>query len=103
MNQYSVSAQKAKSFKIMLLIILQKVNYKTMKINFESSFYLLFHEVMLFREIVYELTLLLGNQKHVYTCMFKPGFPLQQTSRPRHKKPNDHVTEQSSFPLIVLF
>ena len=59
MNQCSVSAQKAKSFKIMLLIILQKVNYRTI----ESLFYLLFHEVMLFREIVYELTLLLGNSK----------------------------------------
>ena len=33
----------------------------------------------------------------------KPGFHLQQTPRPRHKKQSDYVLEQSSFPLIALF
>ena len=33
----------------------------------------------------------------------KPGFHLQQTPRPRHKKQSDYVVEQSSFPLIALF
>ena len=33
----------------------------------------------------------------------KPGFHLQQTPRPRHKKQSDYVIEQSSFPLIALF
>ena len=33
----------------------------------------------------------------------KPGFHLQQTPRPRHKKQSDYVVEQSSFPLTALF
>ena len=40
------------------------------------------------------------NQNH---HKLKPGFHLQQTPRPRHKKQNDYVVEQSSFPLIALF
>ena len=32
-----------------------------------------------------------------------PGFHLQQTPQPRHKKQSDYVVEQSSFPLIALF
>ena len=35
--------------------------------------------------------------------MFKPGFHLRQTPRPRHKKQSDYVLEQSSLPLIALF
>ena len=35
--------------------------------------------------------------------MLKPGFHLQQSPRPRHKKQSDYVVEQSSFPLIALF
>ena len=34
---------------------------------------------------------------------FKPGFHLQQTPRPRHKKQSGYVVEQSSFPLLALF
>ena len=35
--------------------------------------------------------------------MLKPGFHLQQTPRPRHKKPSYYVVEQSSFfPLIAV-
>ena len=33
----------------------------------------------------------------------KPGFHLQQTPRPGHKKQSDYVFEQSSSPLIALF
>ena len=33
----------------------------------------------------------------------RPGFHLQQTPRPRHKKQSDYVLEQSSLPLIALF
>ena len=33
----------------------------------------------------------------------KPGFHLQQTPRPRHKKQSDYVLEQSSFPLMFCF
>ena len=33
----------------------------------------------------------------------KPGFHLQQTPQPSHKKQSDYVVEQSSFPLIALF
>ena len=33
----------------------------------------------------------------------KPGFHLQQTPRPRHKKQSDYVVEQSSFTVIALF
>ena len=33
----------------------------------------------------------------------RPGFHLQQTPRPRHKKQSDYVVEQSSLPLIALF
>ena len=42
---------------------------------------------------------------HFPTGLFllKPGFHLQQTPRPRHKKQSDYVLEQSSFPLIALF
>ena len=32
----------------------------------------------------------------------KPGFHLQQTPRPRHKKQSDYLVEQSSFLLIAL-
>ena len=35
--------------------------------------------------------------------LLKPGFHLQQTPRPRHKKQSDYVLEQSSLPLIALF
>ena len=35
--------------------------------------------------------------------MLKPGFHLQQTPRPRHKKQSDYVLQQSSFPLIAFF
>ena len=35
--------------------------------------------------------------------LIKPGFHLQQTPRPRHKKQSDYVVEQSSLPLIALF
>ena len=38
-----------------------------------------------------------------YLNIVKPGFHLQQTPRPRHKKHSDYVVEQSSFPLIALF
>ena len=31
----------------------------------------------------------------------KPGFHLQQTPRPRHKKQSDYVVEHSSFPLTA--
>ena len=34
--------------------------------------------------------------------IFKPGFHLQQTPRPRQKKQSDYLVEQSSFPLIAL-
>ena len=34
---------------------------------------------------------------------FKPGFHLQQTSRPRHRKQSDYVIERSSFAFISLF
>ena len=34
---------------------------------------------------------------------FRPGFHLQQTPRSRHKKQNNYMVEQSSFPLIALF
>ena len=36
-------------------------------------------------------------------ALLKPGFHLQQTPRPRHKKQSDYVLEQLSFPLIALF
>ena len=39
----------------------------------------------------------------VNASAIKPGFHLQQTPRPRHKKQSDYVLEQSSFPLIALF
>ena len=39
------------------------------------------------------------GRKHV----LKPGFHLQQTPRPRHKKQSDYLIEQSSLPLIALF
>ena len=41
------------------------------------------------------------NNCYAYTC-FKPGFHLQQTPRPQHKKQRDYVVEQPSFPLIAL-
>ena len=37
------------------------------------------------------------------THSIRPGFDLQQSPRPRHKKQKDYVLEQSSFPLIALF
>ena len=39
----------------------------------------------------------------MFTTVLKPGFHLQQTPRPRHKKQSDYVVKQSSFPLIALF
>ena len=33
----------------------------------------------------------------------KPGFHLQQTPRPQHKKQSDYVVEQSFLPPIALF
>ena len=38
-----------------------------------------------------------------YQISFKPGFHLQQTPRPRHKKQSDYEVEQSSFLVITLF
>ena len=35
--------------------------------------------------------------------IIRPGFHLQQTPRPRHKKQSDYVVEQPSLPLIALF
>ena len=41
--------------------------------------------------------------QRVQNSFIKPGFHLQQTLRPRHKKQSDYVDEQPSFPLIALF
>ena len=43
------------------------------------------------------------KQSFHHKALVKPGFHLQQTLRPRHKKQSDYVVEQSSFPLIALF
>ena len=43
------------------------------------------------------------SQRFFEPAPYKPGFHLQQTSRPRHKKQSDYLDEQSSFPLIALF
>ena len=40
---------------------------------------------------------------HAVLMDVKPGFHLQQTLQPRHKKQSDYVVDQSSFPLIALF
>ena len=37
------------------------------------------------------------------TITLKPGFHLEQTPRPRHKKQSDYVVGKSSFALIALF
>ena len=39
----------------------------------------------------------------LYKMFIKPGFHLQKTPRPRHKKQNHYMVEQSSFALIALF
>ena len=41
--------------------------------------------------------------KEHHIIIIKPGFHLQQTPRPRHKRQSDYLVEQSSFPLIALF
>ena len=42
------------------------------------------------------------KESEALILFFKPAFHLQQTPRPRDKKQNDYVVEQSSFPLIAL-
>ena len=46
---------------------------------------------------------LLHQYHNILALCIKPGFHLQQTPRPRHKKQSDYKVEQSSFPLIALF
>ena len=41
--------------------------------------------------------------RNMFATVLKPGFHLQQTLRPRHKKQSDYVIEQSSFRSITLF